>query len=169
MSLKKKIEAVNKLHHVTETGDCAECIKPHPCPTAELVTALGTGTVIHDGDRDGSTFDSVFDADRLNKQSRVVYAAVEDGNWRTLAQIAALTGAPEASVSARLRDFRKEKFGGITVERRRVENVRGLHEYRVLTNQPTVDNTVENENLFAGMLDGKENTLANLNRQEQNG
>lgn len=165
MSLKKKIEAVTTLHSASDTGDCAECLKPHPCPTAELVAVTSAGTVTHDGDRDGSTFES-FDADRLNKQSRVVYAAVEDGKWRTLAQIALLTGAPEASVSARLRDFRKEKFGGITVERRRVENVRGLHEYRVLTNQPTVDNTVENEDLFSGMLDGKEDTLATLTRQE---
>jgi len=166
MSLKKKIEAVTRLHHATDTGDCAECLKPHPCPTAELVAVTGTGSITHDGDRDGSTFDSVFDADRLNKQSRVVYAAMEDQQWRTLAQIALLTNAPEASVSARLRDFRKEKFGGITVERRRVENTRGLHEYRVLTDQPTVDNKVENEDLYSGMLDGKENILATLNKQE---
>lgn len=166
MSLKKKLEAVTKLHHVTDAGDCAECLKPHPCPTAELTASTGTGTISHDGDRDGSTFDSVFDADRLNKQSRVVYAAVEDGQWRTLAQIALLTGAPEASVSARLRDFRKEKFGGITVERRRVENVRGLHEYRVLTNQVTVDNKVETETHLSGMLERKKDSLATLTRQE---
>lgn len=166
MSLKKKIEAVNALHHVTDTGACAECLKPYPCPTAELVAVTGTGTVNHDGDRDGSTFDSVFDAERLNKQSRVVYAVMQDGIWRTLAQIALLTGAPEASVSARLRDFRKEKFGGITVERRRVASARGLHQYRILTNQVTVDNNVENYDLNSGMLDEKKDSLATLTRQE---
>jgi len=40
------------------------------------------------------------------------------------------TSHPEASVSARLRDLRKEKFGGHVVERRAVK--RGLFEYRVI-------------------------------------
>jgi len=39
--------------------------------------------------------------------------------------------APEASVSARLRDLRKAKFGGYRVERQRVREGRGLYHYRL--------------------------------------
>jgi uncharacterized membrane protein len=51
------------------------------------------------------------------------------GDWWTLAELARATGYPEASISARLRDLRKPKFGGYTVERQYVE--RGLFRYRV--------------------------------------
>ena len=49
--------------------------------------------------------------------------------WLTLPVISAQTGYPEASISARLRDLRKTKFGAYNVERRYVVN--GLWEYRV--------------------------------------
>jgi hypothetical protein len=55
---------------------------------------------------------------------------VVDGKWRTLADISAVTGDPEASVSARLRDLRKVKFGGLSVQRRYAGG--GLWQYRVL-------------------------------------
>jgi hypothetical protein len=51
------------------------------------------------------------------------------GGWWTLPQLAAATGYPEASISARIRDLRKPKFGGHTVERRHVS--KGLWEYRL--------------------------------------
>ena len=54
---------------------------------------------------------------------------VSDGSWHTLSEIAAATGDPEASVSARLRGFRSM---GCTVERRRRGNeMAGVHEYKV--------------------------------------
>jgi hypothetical protein len=52
-----------------------------------------------------------------------------DGNWRTLGQIAALVGGSEASVSARLRDLRKKRFGGYDIERKHVGD--GLWSYRM--------------------------------------
>ena len=79
-------------------------------------------------DRDGETFDAKRDGKRLNAQAAAVYAYMRHGEWRTLADIAANTGHPEASVSARLRDLRKV---GYTVERRYIAN--GLWHYRVLT------------------------------------
>ena len=88
-----------------------------------------TPPVIH-GDRDGETFDRARDGKRLNAQASAVYRVMSDGAWRSLSQIAAATDAPEASVSARLRDLRKPCFGGHTVERRHVE--RGLWLYRVV-------------------------------------
>jgi hypothetical protein len=53
----------------------------------------------------GSTYIPEFDQERLNHQSRLVYSLMIDGEWRTLEEISAGTGAPQASVSARLRDF----------------------------------------------------------------
>ena len=82
---------------------------------------------------DGSTYEAKFDSDRLGDQSRRVWELMSDGNWRTLREISEAVGSPEASVSARLRDLRKPKWGGWCVERRRRgEAERGLFEYRVL-------------------------------------
>lgn len=72
------------------------------------------------------------DQARLGRQMATVSDLMRDGRWRTLAEIASLTGAPEASVSARLRDLRKPKFGGYVVERRRVSVGRGTWLYRVI-------------------------------------
>ena len=67
---------------------------------------------------------------RLGKQIDAIFQTMRDGQWRTLAQIAALTGYPEASVSAQLRHLRKPRFGAHTVDRRRV-GFGGAWEYRV--------------------------------------
>jgi hypothetical protein len=81
--------------------------------------------------QDGDTYDPVIDHGRLNAQSKRVYGLMRDGNWRTLREISTATGDPEASVSARLRDLRKAKFGGYEVGRRRRGESSGLWEYRV--------------------------------------
>ena len=79
------------------------------------------------GSRDGATFEPSRDTVRLNGQAERVFHAMKDGRWLTLSMIASMAQAPEASVSARCRDFRKL---GWTVERRYVAN--GLHEYRLI-------------------------------------
>ncbi len=79
---------------------------------------------------DGTTYDPKRDYARLNKQSRRIYKLMYDGKWRTLPEISAETGDPEASVSARLRDLRKEKFGGHTVRKVYIE--KGLWSYQLL-------------------------------------
>lgn len=69
---------------------------------------------------------------RLAGQMKRVWDAMSDGRWRTLGEIAAVTGDPEASVSAQLRHLRKERFGGHRVEKRaRGDAAGGLFEYRV--------------------------------------
>jgi hypothetical protein len=78
----------------------------------------------------GATYDPARDEDRLRAQLYRVFTVMRTGHWLTLNAIAALTDDPPASVSARLRDFRKEKFGGHTVERRYLQ--RGLFEYRLV-------------------------------------
>jgi hypothetical protein len=54
---------------------------------------------------------------------------MKDGQWRTLEQIADMTGDPTPSVSAQLRHLRKPRFGSHTVDRRHVGG--GLYEYRL--------------------------------------
>jgi hypothetical protein len=82
-------------------------------------------------DFDGATYEPALDRVRLNVQMRAVAALMLDGRWRTLRQISDATGSPEASVSARLRDMRKPRFGLSIVERERMGDD-GLHRYRLL-------------------------------------
>lgn len=92
----------------------------------------------HEGRRHfgGGTYVVAFDYERLNAQSRRVFDCMRDGEWRGLSEIAAVTGDPEASVSARLRDFRKPEFGALTVERQRVGDPRdGVFRYRLLSSE----------------------------------
>jgi len=84
-------------------------------------------------DFSGATYDPELDLERLNAQQARIFMVVQDGRWRTLREIANLTDDPEASVSARLRDFRKEKYGKHQVEkRRRGDPKSGLFEYRLV-------------------------------------
>jgi hypothetical protein len=72
-----------------------------------------------DGDRGGETYDPARDRDRLGRQARDVWDAMVGGQTHTLRSLEAVTGHPQASISARLRDFRKPEFGCHTVERLR--------------------------------------------------
>ena len=85
------------------------------------------------GCADGRTYEHARDHARLSKQRAAVWSAMSDQAWHTLAELHARTGEPEASISARLRDFRKAKFGGHEVERRYLDN--GLWQYRIRTTQ----------------------------------
>lgn len=79
--------------------------------------------------RDGKTYNHARDGKRLHMQHHRVLAFMRDGEWHTLAEIACHTRDPEASVSARLRDLRKPRFGSHVIEREYVE--RGLFRYRL--------------------------------------
>ena len=57
-----------------------------------------------------------------------------DHEWHTLYGLSLTTLAPEASVSARLRDLRKQKYGAHTIERRHIGS--GLWEYRLAPREP---------------------------------
>ena len=87
-------------------------------------------TTIIDGPRDGRTFDPFLDTGRLNEQARRVFTIMRDNQWRSLYEISVETGDPEASISARLRDFRKPRFGSLVVNRRRRLKA-GLYEYQI--------------------------------------
>ena len=78
---------------------------------------------------DGATFDEARDSERLAKQLQSVFSLMNDKEWHTIPELAYVLRAPEASISARLRDLRKSKFGAHIVEREYV--IRGLWKYRV--------------------------------------
>ncbi len=79
---------------------------------------------------DGATYEPDRDNARLSSMLQRVKDVMLDGRWHTLAELARLCDGSEAGVSARLRDLRKPKFGGLLVEREYV--VTGLHRYRVV-------------------------------------
>ena len=86
-------------------------------------------------DFDGRTYEVPKDKIRLNKQGLRVFNAMQDARWRTLGEIEAMTGDPQASISARLRDFRKDRFGAHELQRRRRgHEAKGLFEYRLIVN-----------------------------------
>jgi hypothetical protein len=93
-----------------------------------------------------SLFDGEGDDEGTDKDARLenllhrVWAAMSDGGWWLLSDLARVTHASEASVSARLRDFRKPRFGGHEVHRQLVEP--GLYQYRLAPTE-------------VGLLDGK--------------
>ena len=86
-------------------------------------------------DFDGPAYEPEHDQVRLTGQCLRVFNCMRDGRWRTLSEIEAITGDPQASISAQLRHLRKDRFGGHEVERqRRGDQSAGLHEYRLLVN-----------------------------------
>lgn len=83
-------------------------------------------------DFDGSTFEAEHDQQRLGNQLRRVLQVLLVGEPLTLAEIRERTGDPEASISARIRDLRKPKFGAHTVHSlRRGDPKSGVWEYRL--------------------------------------
>jgi hypothetical protein len=82
---------------------------------------------------DGPDYSPEHDQARLTGQILRVYAVMSDGKWRTLRELAAATGDPEASCSAQLRHLRRQKFGAHSIEKRaRGDRSRGLWEYRLV-------------------------------------
>lgn len=78
----------------------------------------------------GDTYDPARDGARLSGQLARVAAVMADGKWHTLAELAEKCHGTEAAISARIRDFRKPKFGGHEVERAYVGD--GLWQYRLV-------------------------------------
>jgi len=79
----------------------------------------------------GQTYEPQFDQERLSTQMQHVRGLMLTTlAWLTLREIEDSLGYPQASISARLRDLRKE---GFDVQRRRRGNPKlGLLEYRVV-------------------------------------
>lgn len=78
---------------------------------------------------DGDDYKPSRDRGRLTGQLKAVWEVMQDGKWRTLSQIEEITGAPQASISAQLRNLRKERFGSHKVNRKHLQG--GLYEYQI--------------------------------------
>jgi hypothetical protein len=83
---------------------------------------------------DGRTYDAARDGKRLVSQLDAVCQVMKDGRWRTVAEIHhELTKwgiqATETSISSRIRDLRKAKFGAYEISARCIE--RGLWAFRM--------------------------------------
>lgn len=84
---------------------------------------------------DGETYDYNLDLDRLETQLGRVFAVMRDGQWRSLPEIRTEISRrfggtdSESGISARLRDFRKARFGRLVVERKRRSG--GVFQYRI--------------------------------------
>ena len=74
---------------------------------------------------------------RLIPQRERVLAYMLDGQWHTLYEVAQSLDYPDASVSARFRDLRKDQYGGYTVDKRLKEGCEGTWEYRVYLEELT--------------------------------
>jgi hypothetical protein len=91
---------------------------------------------------DGAEYVPALDDRRLTGQILRVYECMKDGKWRTLSElsldVAFASGKHdgEASLSAQLRNLKKEKWGAHTIERRaRGDREHGLYEYMLTVNQ----------------------------------
>ena len=83
-----------------------------------------------------NSLDPQIDGKRILSQRDRVLDFMLDLKWHTLYEIEKALGYPSASVSARLRDFRKQQYGGYTVDRRRRKEGGGTWEYLVYYPQP---------------------------------
>lgn len=81
---------------------------------------------------DGETYSHEHDGKRLSAQYDTVFNLMKDGKARSLEDIGAMTKFPQQSVSARLRDMRKLRFGSHTVQRKNMGD--GLWLYTLIVN-----------------------------------
>lgn len=85
---------------------------------------------------DGSDIKPERDNARLSGQIQRVYDVMSSGRYMTHAQIRlAIRGKfgvedKETSISAQVRNLRKPRFGGHTIQSRHIKN--GLYEYRIV-------------------------------------
>lgn len=78
---------------------------------------------------DGSTYEPKLDKVRLTRQMKVIFRIMLDNKWHTLSGLSQQTGFSEASISARIRDLRKPRFGLHTVDRTRLLKLNDQHYY----------------------------------------
>lgn len=84
----------------------------------------------------GKTFDQELDGKRLGRQMQSVYDHMTRApGWWTLRELEDALHHPQASISARLRDLRKM---GLDLQRRRRGNeAKGIHEYKIAAGEPS--------------------------------
>jgi len=82
-------------------------------------------------DFDGNTYDKNKDQVRLSRQIDKVRDFLEVSDYVTLDEISVATGVKNvSSISARIRDLRKDRHGNRVVERKYISD--GLYSYKLL-------------------------------------
>lgn len=99
----------------------------------------------------GGTTLTPADEPRLDTQLYFVYHIMKDGVWRTIPELEALLLSEygvvmQTSISARIRDFRKTKFGGHIVNAKNAG--RGLWKYQLVLKGKTTIMNVQSKNVF---------------------
>ena len=89
---------------------------------------------------DGLTYEPEKDHGRMAEQMAKVFEIMADGEWHTLDEIAKKVFIKEQSASARIRDLRKERFGGYLVDREPTD-IRGIFRYRLRIPKPSTQLT----------------------------
>lgn len=96
---------------------------------------------------EGSDFDQELDGERLTTQISIIFDFMKNQEFRTLREISLNTGAPEASASAQLRNLKKPKNGGHTINKRRRLDENGVRngpwEYQCIPRTWPAENTPE--------------------------
>ena len=112
-------------------------IKPKKLPAGEMPLEFlhKDGTLKQPPSIDGASYNPAVDGSRLSKQFLDVWNCLKIGGWWSLADIESYTGHPQSSISARIRDFRKAKFGSHNTERKRAEKRKGTFVYRLVVNE----------------------------------
>ena len=83
---------------------------------------------------DGVTYEPKKDFARLSGQLLRVFEVMKDGRWYGASQLCELANVSPLSITARIRDLRKGKFGSHTIERKLISG--GYHEYRINAANP---------------------------------
>ena len=91
-------------------------------------------------DFNGSDYIPEMDKVRLTGQIERIFDCMKDSKFRTLSEIEAITKDGQASVSAQLRNLRKERFGLHTINKQRRHEA-GLFEYQLIINSSTRGHT----------------------------
>ena len=81
---------------------------------------------------DGADYDHKRDSARLTSQIETIFNLMRDGKFRSVAEIGRLTGYPENSIQAQLRNLRKARFGSHTLNRKHIKN--GFNLYQIVEN-----------------------------------
>jgi len=79
---------------------------------------------------DGSDYVHERDSKRLGTQLEQIRDFMEGRGYLTLQEISDATGHPHASVSAQLRNLRKQRFGSRIIDKKYISN--GLYSYKLM-------------------------------------
>jgi len=104
-----------------------------------LARSARAARVANAPDFDGRTYSPPLDKTRLTTQLAEVKSLMLDGAWWTIPDLTETVHGLPTAISARIRDFRKPKFGGHMILSARVVGESGLWKYRLIKTPEAMD------------------------------